>query len=78
MIERVSPTTPQAAEQLRKIAEGAEAYSEPSGTGAQELREGATNPEGGSQPEDEAKQQRLEQTRAAMWEAPQVTGGGGK
>jgi hypothetical protein len=77
-VHRTIPTTPEATESLLEVAEGGEAFTEPSGTAAEARREGATLPTEGSQLDDAAaRQAKLEQVREQMWETTHSTGGVG-
>jgi hypothetical protein len=75
-VHRTSPTTPEAASAIADLTEGAEAFSEPSGTVAEARRQGAEIPQDPSELEDAAaRQDRLEQARQTMWETAQHAGG---
>jgi hypothetical protein len=67
-----TPTTPDATDAIVDLTEGAEAFSEPSGTVAEARREGAEVPEDTPALDDAAaRQDRLEEARQRMWETPQ-------
>ena len=77
-VHRTTPTSPDATNAIVDLSEEGEAFSEPSGTGAEARREGAEIPEDTPALDDAAaRQDRLEQARQTMWETTQHSGGEG-